>query len=354
MKLLVLALLLMTSYVPTRAQIVVEAHLDTASILVGEQVQLSVKCITDSHKRVLFPVFKATQEITPGVEVLNNGRIDTLFTNGGKRMELTRKYTITAFDSALYTIPPLTVHVDGKSYSSHGNLGLKVNTIDVDTVHVDKFSGPHYVVNPPFEWSWRLTVLLILLWGLACGALALCIRLSDPRLITRKVIIHPPVPAHVIALSSIDKIKKGQEPVDAKAYYTTLTEILRKYIEQRFGFNALEMTTSEISRHLYEHGDCSALAELKEVLVTADLVKFAKHATSLSEQDHNLVQALDFVQQTQEPLQNMPKPRVEYVTLSAGHQRAAHIAMVAGAWTLSLTSILLTLYIAWDIYRCFL
>ena len=55
-----------------------------------------------------FPTFNTEEELTPGVEVVANGRTDTLLADGGQRMTLTRRYTITSFDSALYTLPPFT------------------------------------------------------------------------------------------------------------------------------------------------------------------------------------------------------------------------------------------------------
>ena len=42
-------------------------------------------------------------------------------------------------------------------------------------------------------------------------------------------------------------------------------------------FNALEMTSSEIIDQLLEMNDKEAISDLKLLLQTADLVKFAKH-----------------------------------------------------------------------------
>lgn len=42
---------------------------------------------------------------------------------------------------------------------------------------------------------------------------------------------------------------------DQKAYYTLLTDVLRKYIKERFGFNAMEMTSSEIITRLQNEND---------------------------------------------------------------------------------------------------
>lgn len=333
------------------SQINVEAKLDTANILIGEQVQLKVKCAVNAKQKVSFPFSVPQQELTPGVEVVYNGRIDTVWSNNKQQMELTRKYTITAFDSALYAIPPFKIMIDGKEYASRGNIGLKVSTVAVDTVHIDKFSGPHGAVDMPFEWSWRITLWAILGMFTAFIALMLCTRLSDPRLITRKVVIHPPVPAHITAIDDIQRIKTHTE-TDPKVYYTQLTETLRTYIEKRFGFNAKEMTT-EIIDELCASDNVDSLNELKDILMKADLVKFAKLSTSLSEQDRSLVQALNFVQTTKIEPKEQPKPHVEYVTLSGNKQHHLRLIMSLAAGAMAALTPGITAYIIYDLYCCF-
>ena len=147
------------------AQTVVRASIDTASILIGEQVQVTIKCNTSARSQVAFPAFNPMQEIMPGVEFVNCTNTDTVFSNGGQRMELTKRYTITSFDSALYALPPFEVTVDGAKVLSKGSVGLKVNTIPVDTVHVDQIRAPHGVVNQPFEWEWKRLALVLSIWA---------------------------------------------------------------------------------------------------------------------------------------------------------------------------------------------
>lgn len=343
---------LFSVFVSSHAQVVAEAQMDTTSILIGQQVRVRVKCSANSNQKIDFPYFQPQQELTHGVEVVYNSQLDTLRLNDGKRIQLTRYYTITSFDSAVYKLPPFQIKVDGKTYATRGSLGLKVNTVEVDTTHVDKFNGPHDVIDQPFEWSWQMLLLALGALVALCVALAIGIRLSDPRLITRRVVIHPPVPAHVTALKDIDHIKKNPA-ADSKQYYMELTSTLRTYIEKRFGFSAREMTTSEIIEHLNQDGNEEAINELKSVLVTADLVKFAKHSPSLPEQDRNLVQALDYVQSTKLQPQQLPQPRVEYQSLSNKQQIVWRNIMRVLLVLLTALFIALTAYNLWLAYSTF-
>ena len=99
MKFLYLHILLLAfsaaCYPALHAQVVVETHLDTAQILIGEQVQLRMVCVANSGQKVSFPRYQAYGEIAPGVEVVGQGNIDTTYTDNGRRMRLERKYTIT-------------------------------------------------------------------------------------------------------------------------------------------------------------------------------------------------------------------------------------------------------------------
>ncbi len=60
----------------------------------------------------------------------------------------------------------------------------------------------------------------------------------------------------------------------------------------------MEMTTTEIIDNLQRAGDATMITELRELFETADLVKFAKHSALLNENDLNLVNAINFIDQT--------------------------------------------------------
>lgn len=348
-----LALTALLLPITATAQTIVEATMDTASILVGEQVQVKLKCCANKGQRIAFPNFSEQQELTPGVEVVSSSKVDTTVTNDGKRLELVRRYTVTSFDSALYTLPPFYVEVDGKRVASRGSLGLKVSTIEVDTVHVDKFRDAHDVVDEPFQWRSTLLILALLAWLCAALAFALWTRLTSPKHISRRIVVHPPTPPHQTAVEHISQIRQQAATTDPKTYYMALTDTLRTYIEERFGFNANEMTTSEIINRLTANNDYAALAELRSVLEMADLVKFAKQKPSLEEQDKDLMQALSYVQATKLVPAVAPKPHVEYVSLSDKKQSRLRLAMLFGGMTLTLAAVALTFYILFELYQCY-
>lgn len=288
------------------AQVLVEQKIDSIGILIGQQAHLSVSVTARKGAHVQFPDFvKLPKSLVPGVEVLSWCG-DTADVDDGQQ-KITRIFTITSFDEALYSIPPMKVKVDGREYAG-GKLALKVITMDVDTLHPNQFFPPKDVQDNPFSWSeWKgvfgvslFAVLLLLLM------VYLLIRLKENKPIVTRIRIVKRVLPHQKALSAIDKIKAEhmQTSENQKAYYTRLTDTLRQYIEERFGFSAMEMTSSEIIEHLQSAGDSQMIGELRELFQTADLVKFAKYSTLLGENDLNLVNAVNFIDQTK--LENQP------------------------------------------------
>lgn len=350
-----IGLLLIFVCVRLSAQVTVDVKVDSTDILIGEQVHLTTTVSAGSGQKVEFPAY-ASGVLTKGVEVLERGDVDTVFLNAGKRVQLRRSYTLTAFDSALYYLPPVEVLVDGKKYRSQNSIGLKVGTVPVDTVHLNNFSGPHSVVEGIFEWNGYLLGWSVLLWVNLILLFFLLIRYSDRKPVTRRIVIQPKTPPHQQAITEIEKMKSDTPSTEEtmKQRYMQLTDILRTYIQERFGFNAREMTSSEIIGELLENSDPSALRELRTLLETADLVKFAKFTTSLNEMDRSLMQAIDFVRTTKEEGPENSKPVVKEVVLDDLKQKRLRIAMSIIVFLLSLSLAVGGGLVIKEIYEVFL
>ena len=323
-------ILLITCALQASAQVFVESKIDSIEILIGEQTDLTLSVTADKGAKVKLPVYKSNQYITPGVEVLDNSVADTSQLDNGL-VKISRKYTLTSFDENLYYLPPMKVVVDGKTYKSK-SLALKVLTVPVDTLHPEKFYPPKGVQDNPFLWSeWEPTFWLSVLFVIMCVlTYYLWTRLKENKPVIARVRLVKKIPPHQRALKEIEGIreKKMSMQEDRKAYYTMLTDVLRKYIRERFGFNALEMTSSEIIARLQQDGDKKMIDELKELFTTADLVKFAKYSTLINENDANLVNAVEFINTTK--LENQPAiERVERsrITLKA----AIYVLLVMSA-----------------------
>jgi len=353
MKKLMILITLLTSALGVSAQVSVEARIDSIQILVGQQAHVTLTAVAKENSKVEFPQFKPTQYITPGVEVLASQELESQQEDNGFVTRATA-YTLTSFDDTLYYLPPMTVKIDGKPYKSK-SLALKVLTIDVDTTNVDQFFGPKDVQDNPFQWSdWSLSFWLsVLMLVLMAICYYLYLRLRDNKPIITHIRIVKRLLPHQKAMQQIEQIKadKMVTAENSKEYYTRLTDTIRKYIEERYGFSAMEMTSSEIIAKLTETQDEKALSELRHLFLTADLVKFAKYSTLINENDMNLVNAIDFINQTKlenEPVEETVKPQ-----LSEEDQRTqkARRLLKTVIITISVVCLVLFSYVVFTLYQ---
>ena len=340
----VLLIVLIASALRCLAQSSVTAKIEPIEMMIGEQATVTLTVQTADDAKVDWPTFQPRQMLVPGVEVLNTQRTS----------DHTMVITLTSFDGNLYHLPPFKVKINGKEQQS-ADLALKVVEIEVDTTQLNKFFPPKDVQDNPFLWSdWSLSfwlsVLLLVLIAL-CGYLYL--RLRDNKPVISHIKIVKRLLPHQKAMKEIEQIKADRMVAseNAKEYYTKLTDTLRKYIEERYGFSAMEMTSSEIIERLTAAGDQQSLDELRQLFTTADLVKFAKYSTMINENDANLVSAIDFINQTK--LENQPVEEVQKPVLSEADQRSQKERRVLKMviWGIVAVAVLLFCYIVYSVWQ---
>lgn len=297
----------------------VQASVQPTEIEIGEQALVNLKVITPKEKVIQFPVYE--KEIVPGLEVITMLPPDTAVENNV--MTLNFKYVVTSFDSTLYFVPQMPIF-DGKDTIYSNSFGLKVispQLSDSTLAYLDKMNRGETdsidfkqlrlndikpIVKAPFVWTdylWILWIVLgiVLLIGLIGFVIYLILKKRK-----KGYFFKPPqvLPAHVRALGELDKLKESKiwQQGREKEFYSRLTEILRTYIVEREGINAMEMTSGEILSEFAKISEVDSVYEnLKQILTTADLVKFAKYKPFPDENDLSLVNAYFFVNQTREP-----------------------------------------------------
>ncbi len=340
----VCAIMLITAGQAQAQQVTVDASIDSLQLLIGEQAKVKLEISMDAKQKLQLPFLRDT--LVKGVEILDIAKPDTQMLNDGKRMLIKQEYTITSFDSALYYLPPFEVMVNGEPYRSKA-LAVKVYSIPVDTLHPEQFFGPKTVREVPITWDDVSAIVWLTLLMLALGGLAyyLFVRYKDNKPIIKKIKIEPKLPPHQQALKEIERIKgdKTLRIADPKTYYTELTDVLRTYMEERFGFNAMEMTSSEIIDKLQEINDKESIKDLMYLFQTADLVKFAKHSPLMNENDMNLVNAVDFINNTKVEPDPNAKPEPTEITVEEKRSKQGRMILL-GSISIIVIAIVVILY----------
>ena len=346
MKRVCMAFLMALFSVGAQSQVTVEAKIDSLQLLIGEQAKVKLEVSMDANQKFQLPVVRDT--LVKGVEVLDIAQPDTQRLNDNKRWLITQEYTVTSFDSALYYLPPFEVQVDDKKYQSQA-LALKVYSIPVDTLHLDQFFGPKSIREVPLTWQDVAPLVYSILLMLAFGAVAVffVIRYRNNKPIIKIIKVEPTLPPHQAAMKKIEEIKANQawQRENPKLYYTELTDVIRVYIQDRFGFNAMEMTSSEIIKRLLQEKDKESVKDLKYLFETADLVKFAKHAPLMNENDMNLVNAVDFINQTKIEEEPGAKKEPKEIKVEEKRSKQGRIALLCSI-AVTGTAAVIALYLA--------
>ena len=280
------------------AQTVIKASIDSVHILIGQQTKVRLEIAADKNKQLQLPMVSDT--LMAGVEVLEISKIDTTDI-GNDRIQLKYDYLITSFDSALYLLPPFKVIADLDTVLS-AELALKVSTYDVDT-ETKQFYDIKDVRKPSFVLMDYIPIILWILVIIAFIALIVYIiyRLKNQKSLVPLKKEEPYVSPHIRAINRLDTIKSEKlwQIGKMKEYHSEITETLRIYIEERFKVEAMEMTSGEILAEIKKYSTADiGYDNLKQILILADFVKFAKYSPLPDENELSMMNAYLFVNNT--------------------------------------------------------
>lgn len=259
------------------AQSQASAVLAKKSIVIGEQVAFKIQLSATVSDKIEWPVIKDT--LSADIEIIKVSAIDTL--TNKNQVTYSQSIIITAFNAGTFIIPSITYNVlskQGKQTSSTKPLLLQVTTVSVDTEKpIRDILSPFPV---PFTFKEVLPfLLLIILLAIVIVVLYKYIKYRKLRVPLLNIGNEILIPAHEEALEALEKLRleKLWQQNKFKEYYTQLTDILRVYLERRYGISAQEMTSDEIIDAMRNQVGLSVrISEMEELLRTADLVKFAK------------------------------------------------------------------------------
>lgn len=317
--LIIAAISLMTAHNGAAAPVSITASLDSAYILMGKQTALKLEIVQDRGTQGAFLNHNG-DTLTREVEVIRASKPDTTDL-GSNREEIKRELTIQSFDSGLYTIPPF-VYVAGKDTFTSNALALKVMPVDVDSMAtIHDYAGvvkPHtriwdYLPDFIVDYWWIFLIVLLIAAGVFVWLRYIKGKKAIPLVPKKK-----PVPPYELAMQELNRLKSEKlcENGHEKEYYTRLTEILRVYLDKRFGINAMEMTSTQIMQQIRSNDDTKTSAPvMKQILEMADFVKFAKVRPLPDDNQKAFANAVTFVENTKPVEQpaaenDNPQPKV--------------------------------------------
>ena len=289
------------------SQAQVSSSIDTTLIRIGEEIIYSIQVEIDSTALVLFP---EGQSFNP-LEVIDSYDIDT--TRLQDKIRLIKKYGLTQFDSGSYTLPSQRVVINNKPFNTD-SINLEVFNVLLDTTKQKMFH-----IKPAFEveesgfdfeklFYWIVPILLIV------GIIAFLFFRRRKR---KKMELAKQLPPYEEAIEALKVLDHSHflENDNSKSYYSSLTEILKRYIGREIDDAALESTSNELIDRLILHKDAGSfdfdaetINKIDKILKRADLIKFAKmkELEGQAKTDRTVVE--DIINETKEII---PEPTQE-------------------------------------------
>lgn len=285
-------------------EIKVNAKLDKPIIALGDQTVLRLSANLPVKGQVEFPVLSDT--ISAKVQIVEIGKTDTIADPQNPGMHtISRQYTITSFDAGMHVIPAFVFKTQTGSFNTL-SIPLEVKSVAVDTTKAIYDIKQPIAVRYSFmdwlrdNWHWLLLGLLVVLVLVGIWFYFKKIRKVKPVVVKE---FKPAIPADVAALDKLQTLRNQKlwQQDQVKQYHSELSDIVREYLEKRYRINAMEQTSDEILsglKHMEMDGQNRNL--LRQILILADLVKFAKERPMNTDNEQSMDNAIAFVSSTRE------------------------------------------------------
>lgn len=272
---------------------------DKDSLSIAESVLLTIEAEVEEGFEAELPKFGEKL----GEFGIRDYRDDPPRPTPEKKIISRKIYTLEPFLSGDYVIAPMEVRFrkqaeaagEDENGTNRGGLWPRAISTDEITIRVNSLlekdqkelalnpiKGPVELPAQPIPPRYLLLGLVVA--GLVAGGTLLFIRRK--RAVNRKA-SEPALPAHELAYRQLREILAAQliERGESKLFFSRISDVLRGYIENRFGIQAPRRTTEEflidISRDALFPAEHKGL--LMAFLRDCDLVKFARHSPSPEE-----------------------------------------------------------------------
>jgi hypothetical protein len=304
---IILTISLLLSFISLSFGQSVEVNPYSNSIEIGEQIKVDLKVESTKNAEVIWP--QIGENLHEKVMIVNSAGRDTVLTNNTKT--ITEQLTVTGFDTGVWAIEPIAFVIDKDTLRSEPFL-IEVKDVEVDTSQAIKDIQPIREVPYTFEEIIKFVGIgAVALWVLiSLVSLILYLTGKDKKRAEAKP-QKPLDPPHVEAFRDLTELKEQKlwQNEKHREFHIRLSEIIRSYLERRFGMHALEYTTSEIEAqmHLTNAGEDYNDSLIKALRIS-DMAKFAK-AKPLPNENEFAFEAVESFVEVTKPVEEEKKEK---------------------------------------------
>jgi hypothetical protein len=290
-----------------RGPLSVSLKIEHAKITVADRLRVVLEAVAPESLEVKLP---GPSEKLGEFAVADSRAAQPRLVEGGRVLHQ-RSYVLEPFLAGTYKIPPLTVGYAEKQSQAAAPLELSTEevTIEVASVlpegekpQIKQIADPVDMPAPWWPWALAAVALAALIGGLLWWR-------RRKRL--EREAIPPPAP-HEVAYADLEKLLASGllEKGEAKLFYLRLSNVLRHYIEDRFGLRAPEQTTEEFLVELRQGQPFGPAHKelLQSFLEHCDLVKFAELQPTRGEAETTVALCRRFIDETRYEQSTTPEP----------------------------------------------
>ena len=277
---------------------------------VADQLEVVLETSAPENMAVEFPTYSAS---LGDFTLMDTNIIPARMTGTGSEVRVIHvvKHLLEPYLPGTYNIPEMTVSYNDRNKGTDSTqlvteeLQVTVKSLlgqDAASVQIKDIKGP---LSLPENTGLQILLVIIFLLLILLGVAGF---LYWQRVSKKKKPVEVQLRPEEIALQELERLLAENLLArgEVKFFHLRISDILRHYIENRFGYQAPERTTEEFLTELSQArsqkntfpGNHKTL--LADFLTHCDLVKFAKHEPTPAESEKTVSICREFIEKTKE------------------------------------------------------
>lgn len=293
-------ILSLTGLSKLHAQWQVVTSIDTSSYLVGDPIKIEFSIPDKRNEIIKVESDSASISLPENMSLLSKPKWKKVTQTGSTSWN--GSCIVAVYDSGRFEISSMPIQVESMTnkktvYSS--KVPVYVKTIYVnDSTSLAPIKD---IITTPRNWKDQLPWIIAVVAFILILILAIYFIKKKAKKLPPPIVTLTPLAAYDKAKSKLLRLKELELWKKDKVvqYQTELTEIIRQYITDRYGIEAMKMSTEEILAQVASKlKDKKSIVNLGNLLEVADYVKFAKAVPPDQIHEHVMELAEKFLEKT--------------------------------------------------------
>ncbi len=282
-------------------QPVVSVELKPDTCTIGDDIVCTLTVLKKPTLVLNYPQLNDTASFTPfEIRRIEKSPMEQRDTDNTLVTEKMR-YTLTVFDTGMQRLPLLAIAYLDEQTKKHDTLVVpsaqRIYVMSVlDTSRKDIADIKPIQTLPIPLWIWLAGAVALILLCVAAYFIYAALKKRGKKIAAPNiVVVKSPYETAIEKLQALESVPLMSQ-ADFKKYYSDLSDTVREFLEQHYGFPAMEQLTSEIYETLLRRRPREEAMRARQLLDKADLVKFAKFYPSALEAKESLQLAYGIVE----------------------------------------------------------